>query len=332
MPGYQEVGFQTLQESYHPNELLEQARLIEDVGFDSIWTSDHFHPWFDTDAHSGFAWLWLAAAGQVTDDVSLGTAVTPILKRYHPGLVAQAFGTLQAMYPGRARLGVGTGEAMNTIPLGYDWPEYPERRERTREGLKVLRKLWDEDGFQSYDGEFWSLNEAKLYTNPDPSPPIYMSAFGPQSASVAGEYADALWTIGQPEQDRIDALKRGLRKGAERADRDPDDIELVLEIPFALGDDREELVEECRRWGGNAMDIFFDQGIADPRVIERHGRMLREEVLEDTFFITTETEPIVEVALDYADEFDSIVFSNKSPDPLPAIEQLGDEVVSEVRK
>lgn len=331
MTGYDEVGFQTLQESYHGNELLEQVQLIESVGFDSIWTSDHFHPWFDTEAHCGFAWTWLSAAGQVTDDVALGTAVTPILKRYHPGLVAQAFASMQAMYPERMRLGVGTGEAMNTVPLGYEWPEYPERRERTREGLEIVRTLWEELGFHDYDGEFWSLDGAKLYTNPDPSPNIYMSAFGPQSAAVAGEHADALWTIGQPDQDRIDALKRGLRAGAERGGRDPDELELVLEIPFALGDDRAALVEECRRWGGNAMDIFFEEGIADPRKIEKYGRMLREDILEETFFITTETEPIVEVALSYANEFDSIVFSNKSPEPLQAIERLGDEVVDEVR-
>lgn len=332
MTGYQEVGFQTLQESYDQRELLEQARRIEAAGFDAIYTSDHFHPWFDTDAHCGFAWVWLAAAGQVTEDVSLGTAVTPVLKRYHPGLIAQAFGTLQQLYPGRIRLGVGTGEAMNTSPLGYEWPEYPERRERTREGLDIIKTLWEDEGFHDYDGEFWSLDTAKLYTNPDPSPRIYMSAFGPQSAAVAGEHADALWTIGQPDQERIDRLKEGLRHGADRADRDPDEIETVLELPFALGDDHEALIEECRRWGGNAMEIFFDQGIHDPRVIEKYGRMLREDVLEETFFITTETEPIVERALDYADEFDTIVFSNKSPDPLPAIERLGDDVLPELRE
>jgi coenzyme F420-dependent glucose-6-phosphate dehydrogenase len=128
------------QEQYRPDELLAFSDLAERAGFERIWTSDHFHPWFHTEGNAGFAWSWLGAAGKRVD-LPLGTCVTPTAGHYHPGMIAQAFATLQVMNDDEIHLGLGTGEAMNETPLGFDWPEYPERRERLAESLEIIRTL-----------------------------------------------------------------------------------------------------------------------------------------------------------------------------------------------
>ncbi|MEM2970594.1 MAG: LLM class flavin-dependent oxidoreductase, partial [Candidatus Bathyarchaeia archaeon] len=123
-------GFYAAHEQYDPNELLDFSVKAEKYGFDTVWSSDHFHPWSHTNAHSGFAWVWMAVAAERTKKVLIGS-VTPPLLRYHPGVVAQAFATLNAMYPGRIFLCLATGESMNEDPLGLKWPSY-------REGLARL--------------------------------------------------------------------------------------------------------------------------------------------------------------------------------------------------
>ena len=109
-------------EQFPPGDLLRQAAAAEAAGFDGIGCSDHVQPWWEP-GESAQAWIWLGAVGQVTTRIPIGSAVTPPVYRYHPALVAQAFATLEVMYPGRAFLGVGSGESLNESPLGMDWPE-----------------------------------------------------------------------------------------------------------------------------------------------------------------------------------------------------------------
>jgi len=123
MPAVPQYWFAASHEEFSPSALLEQASEAERAGFDGIGCSDHFAPWFP-DGQSGNAWVWLAAAGQLTSK-PIGTGVTPVIHRYHPGVIAQAFMTLEEMYPGRVFLGVGSGESLNETPLGLDCPSRP---------------------------------------------------------------------------------------------------------------------------------------------------------------------------------------------------------------
>jgi coenzyme F420-dependent glucose-6-phosphate dehydrogenase len=132
-------------EQYRPRELLELAVAGEDAGFDGITCSDHLQPWWDG-GESGHAWFWLGAAAQATKRVPVGPAVTVALARYHPVLVAQGFGTLESMYPGRVFVGIGSGESLNESPVGLDWPPREEQLEAFEEALTLIRRLWDESG------------------------------------------------------------------------------------------------------------------------------------------------------------------------------------------
>jgi G6PDH family F420-dependent oxidoreductase len=125
-----DLGYQLPTEQFQPDIALQHIVLAEQAGFDSIWVSDHFLPWFHTDAAGSFAWALIASAAQATKRVKIGTGVTCPILRYHPGIVAQAFATLEYMYSNRVFVSLGTGEALNEAPLGYKWPTYRERVER----------------------------------------------------------------------------------------------------------------------------------------------------------------------------------------------------------
>src|SRR4051795_6872714 len=134
-----QIYFSASQEHFPPEDLLRQAVDASHAGFDGIASSDHLQPWWEP-GESGHTWPWLGAAGALTEDLPIGTAVTPIARRYHPALIAQAWMTLERMFPGRPFLGVGSGEALNEVPVGDDWPSPADQVSRMAEGLSIIRR------------------------------------------------------------------------------------------------------------------------------------------------------------------------------------------------
>src|SRR5256714_8261548 len=173
-----------MHEQYHPRDLLEQAVAGERAGFDGIACSDHLQPWWEP-GHSGQAWIWLGAAAQATSRVPVGPAVTVALKRYHPALVAQAFATLELMYPRRVFVGIGSGESLNESPLGLDWPSPDEQLAALEEALQLIRRLWNGERF-SHDGRFFRTKDAVLWSRPEQPPPLFVSAFHEGAPKVGG--------------------------------------------------------------------------------------------------------------------------------------------------
>ncbi|MBP1986518.1 TIGR03557 family F420-dependent LLM class oxidoreductase [Halolamina salifodinae] len=319
-----DIGVFAAHEQYSPTTLLDHAEQAEAAGFDSVWTSDHFHPWWHTDAHCGAAWPWLGAALERTDEVRMGTGVTPAIGRYHPGLIAQTFATLASMAPGRVHLTLATGEAMNERPLGYDWPDYPERNRRMRDACEIISRLWDGERV-SYDGHYWSTDDAKLYTLPDERPPLFVAANGPKSARVAGEYADGLLTLVDPETYR-EELAPAIEAGAEEAGRDPSDIKRIRQMGVAYADDPEAAVDGVEFWTGS-MAVDFSEDVYDPREVERRGRKIPREDWADWGLVTDDPTDVREAVERHRGAgFDEIEFLSTSPDQAQFIEDVSDEL------
>ncbi|HKG34868.1 MAG TPA: TIGR03557 family F420-dependent LLM class oxidoreductase [Solirubrobacterales bacterium] len=251
-------------EQFPADDLLRQAVAAERAGFDGIGISDHLQPWWDG-GEAAHAWVWLGAAAQATDRVPLGTAVTPPGPRFHPLLIAQAWATLETMYPGRPYLGFGSGESLNESPLGAQWPPVGEQIERMEEALEMIHALFDGERLSS-EGTHFSTDGAFLHTNPGRRPPIYVSAFGPQAAAVAGRWGDGLWTLPSDETgDVIDAY----RSAAEDAGREPGEI--FLQAQFSWAASEEEALEGARVWKGSQPDAFYTEDIHDPREMYERG-------------------------------------------------------------
>jgi G6PDH family F420-dependent oxidoreductase len=178
-------------EQWHPEQLLQHARLARDAGFDMLVASEHFHPWVDDASASGYCWSTLGGLTQTAPGLHLSTGVTTPLWRFHPALVAQAAATVDRMSGGRFYLGVGTGENINEGPLGYEFAPYKERSERMSEALEIMRRLLDGEKL-TFAGKYYKTDRAKLYSPPLGPVPILLAAGGPQSARLAGRKAQGV--------------------------------------------------------------------------------------------------------------------------------------------
>jgi coenzyme F420-dependent glucose-6-phosphate dehydrogenase len=200
-------------ESYQPEDLLEQAVQAEQAGFDVVTGADHFHPWVDDASAASFVWTWFGAVAQATSRVELATSVTAPLFRYHPALVAQAAATVDRLSGGRFILGVGTGEAINEVPLGYEFPGYAERIARMEEALAIMHGLFAGEKLD-VAGKYYTAHTAKLYSPPVGPLPIWMAAGGPKSAEFAGRHAEGLITSVKDPQATLERVINPYRDAA----------------------------------------------------------------------------------------------------------------------
>src|SRR3954471_20846464 len=162
------IGYFLSCEEYTPAQLIEQARLAQDAGFQALWISDHYHPWNDEQGQSSFVWSIIGALSQVVT-IPVTTAVTCPTVPIHPAVVAQAAATSAVLHDGRFTLGVGSGEALNEHVTGERWPSADERLEMLEEAVHIMRELWD-GGFVNHRGEYFTVDQAQLYTLPETPP------------------------------------------------------------------------------------------------------------------------------------------------------------------
>lgn len=320
-------GFYAAHEQYDPHELLRFAVNAEKYGFDTIWSSDHFHPWTHTNAHSGFAWVWMAAAAEKTQKVLIGS-VTPPLLRHHPGVVAQAFATLNFMYPGRIFLCLATGESMNEAPLGLKWPPYRERLARLEEAIIMIKKLWKEN-FVDFEGKYYRLRKANLYTKPKTHIPLCVAANGPSTAYVAGKYADGLLTSGRVFEEKFRSeILPALEKGAKHMDRNPEEIKKIIHIITSYDEDFDKAVESCKFWNATMLPGIFDSEVYDPREIEEKARSIkREDIIKRRFIVTSGEDAIKKIESYLKAGVSEVEFLSTSPDQNKFIEFFGTKVL-----
>jgi G6PDH family F420-dependent oxidoreductase len=201
-----ELGISLSSEEHGPRSLVEQAARAEEAGFEFALISDHFHPWTDQQGQSPFVWATLGAIARATEKLRLGTGVTCPLIRIHPAIIAQAAATTQELFEGRFFLGLGTGENLNEHILGDRWPRPGVRAEMLEEAVALIRHLW-EGGVKSWDGDHYEVDRARIYTLPEPLPPIVIAAAGQDSAELAGRIADGLISTA-PKAELVDAFFR----------------------------------------------------------------------------------------------------------------------------
>ena len=137
-------------EQFQPEILVKHAIAAEKSGFDGVFVSEHFNPWVADKSAGGFAFSTLGAISAVTKNLKLATGVVTPLFRYHPAVVAQAAATLDRLSNGRFELGLGTGEALNEIALGHNFPDYKERSERIIEAIEIIKKLLNGEKFRGW--------------------------------------------------------------------------------------------------------------------------------------------------------------------------------------
>jgi len=328
------LGYKASAEQFPPRELLDYAVLAEELGFDSVFVSDHFQPWRHTGGHAPFSLSWLGALGARTHRIVMGTSVLTPTFRYHPSVVAHAFGTLGDLYPGRVVLGIGTGESLNETPAtGMQWPEQKERTARFREALHLIRQLWYEERV-SFEGDYYQTRNATIYNQPEEPVPIYIAAAGPVIAKLAGEYAEGfICTSGKSMELYSQTLLPSVDAGLAKAGRARDAIDRMIEMKVSFDTDRERALQDTRYWGALALSPEEKMNVEDPLHMERLADALPVERTASRWIVSSDPEEQVERIRPYIElGFNHLVFHAPGPDQARFLRLYAERVLPLLRK
>ena len=327
------LGYKASAEQFGPRQLLDFATEAEEYGFDSVWISDHFQPWRYTNGHAPFALSWLGAAGERTKRVILGTSVLTPTFRYQPAVVAQAFGTLGALYPGRIILGVGSGESLNEVAVtASEWPAAKERLARLREAVDLIRRLWSED-LVTYEGQYYHTLKAKIYDMSGSPVPIYISAGGPVAAKFAGRAGDGfICTSGKGDELYRDQLLPAMEEGAKAAGRDPVTIERTIEVKVSFDTDKERALADTRIWAALALPADQKVDIHDPREMEKRAEEVADQA-HRRWLVSSDPEEHVEQVGHYIElGFTHLIFHAPGDDQSRFLRLYAQEILPRLRK
>ena len=327
------IGYKASAEQFTPTQLLEFTCLAEELGFDSVFISDHFQPWRHTGGHAPYSFAWMGAAGARTQRIAIGTSVVTPTFRYHPSIVAQAVGTLGAMFPGRIILGVGTGESLNEVPaIGIKWPGFKERFGRLRESITLMRKLWTED-LVSFEGEYFRTERATIYDRPADPVPIYVAAAGPSAAALAGEVGDGfICTSGKAPELYRETLLPNVETGLQTSHRAADAIDRMIEVKVSFDTDLERARQDTRFWAALALSPEEKMSTENPVEMEKLADALPLERTVKRWIISTDPDEQIERIRPYVElGFRHLVFHAPGPDQARFLRLYAAHVVPRLR-
>jgi coenzyme F420-dependent glucose-6-phosphate dehydrogenase len=297
------LGVKASAEQFGPRDLVELGVMAEGHGFDSVTVSDHFQPWRHNGGHAPFSLAWMTAVGERTERIQIGTSVMTPTFRYNPAVVAQAFATMGCLYPGRVFLGVGTGEALNEIATGFtgEWPEFKERFARLRESVDLMRQLWVGERVD-FDGEYYTTKGASIYDVPAEGIPVYIAAGGPVVARYAGRAGDGfICTSGKGMELYTDKLLPAVAEGREKAGRDVDGIDRMIEIKISYDTDRDAALENTRFWAPLSLSPEQKHSIDDPIEMEAAADALPIEQVAKRWIVSNDPDEAVSLIKPYID-------------------------------
>jgi G6PDH family F420-dependent oxidoreductase len=284
-----EIGVSLSSEEHPPKTLIQQAEAVGRAGFRFAGISDHFHPWVDAQGHSPFVWSVIGAIAAVTEKLELGTMVTCPMIRTHPAIIAQAAATSAAMMPGRFFLGVGSGEALNEHIVGERWPRAAIRLEMLEEAMELIRRLWTGETV-SYDGAYYTLDTARIYTMPDQPPPIYVAGMGPESAELAGRAGDGLITTSADEE--------LVRTFSEAGNRGPRIGQMAVSFQAT---EQEGIDLALKKWPTSGLSGAFKFELPMPRHFEEATANVTAEQVAESVICSRDPQKHIEALRKYED-------------------------------
>ncbi len=213
-------------------KITELAYICEELGLDSVWVTDHYY--------NKNAYIVLTLISQKTRRVTLGIGVTnPYVT--HPAWTAGAAATLQEACNGRFILGIGAGDKTTLESIGI---ERKKAIKAVRESIEIIRRLLNRETV-TYDGELFKLKNARLNIKNRIEVPIYVGAQAPKMLQLAGEIADGV-IINASDPEIIREAIRNVEIGAEKKNRNIDDIEIAVCTCFSVDKDEKKAIETAK--------------------------------------------------------------------------------------
>jgi coenzyme F420-dependent glucose-6-phosphate dehydrogenase len=263
----------------------------------------------------------------------MGTSVLTPTFRYHPAVIAQAFGTLGVMFPGRVVLGVGSGESLNEVPAsGMSGPEPRERTARLKEALDLIRQLWSDERV-SFSGQYYRTANATIYDRPRVAVPIYVAGAGPVIARHAGQVGDGfICTSGKAPELYRDTLLPNVAAGIQAAARSASAVELMIEVKVSFDSDLQRALADTRHWAALALSTQEKLTTEDPLEMERLADQLPLERAAQRWIVSSDPDEHVEKIRPYVElGFRHLVFHAPGPDQARFLKLYSQHVLPRLR-
>jgi G6PDH family F420-dependent oxidoreductase len=217
----------------------------------------------DSQGQSPFVWATIGGIAQRTSQLVLGTGVTAPIMRIHPAIIAQAAATAADMMPGRFFLGVGTGENLNEHVTGEHWPPISIRQEMLAEAVEIIRELW-QGGYTTIQGDYYTVENARIYTLPETPPDIHVAASGAESGELAGMIGDGLIST-SPDKETVQAFEDAGGGGKPR----------YGQMTVCWAKDEEQAKQTALEyWGYTALGGQLSQELALPKYFQEAAQKL----------------------------------------------------------
>jgi G6PDH family F420-dependent oxidoreductase len=328
------VGYAAMLEQFAPGEAVSLTAYAEEHGFSGCMAADHFQPWVPTQGQASFVWNVLTAVGERTRG-DMGPGVTCPSFRFHPAIVAQAAATLEAMYPGRSWLGLGSGEALNEHVIGGYWPEAGERSLRMFEAVELIKKLFEASvaGKEvKHAGRFFTMETTRLWTMPATPPPVLVATAGPINAKKTGKFADGIITVGAPLE-KIGGLFDRFAEGAREAGKDPESMPRILQLHLSWAQtDEEALSNAMTEWPNGGMK-FGKADIRSPHDFAAMAQLVRPEDFEGRLVISADPDVHRAYIQRFVDlGFDRVYLHNVGRNQRQWIEVFGRDVLPQLHR
>jgi coenzyme F420-dependent glucose-6-phosphate dehydrogenase len=327
------IGYKASTEQFGPRDIVDFGVQAEQVGLDSVMVADHFQPWRHIGGHGPASVPVITAIGERTERVVLGTSVLTPTFRYNPAVLAQTFGTLGLLYPGRIVLGAGTGEALNEVAVGLrEWPDFKERFARLREAVRLIRALWKDERV-SFDGDYYRVDDATIYDRPEGGVPVYVAAGGPTMAKYAGRVGDGLiCTSGKGMDLYTEKLLPAALEGLSTSERPVDAISRMIEIKLSYAATREEALENTRFWAPLSLSAEDKHRLDDPLEMAYAADQLPIEEVAKRWIVATSPDEVVDAVRPYVDAgFDHLVVHGAGADQSGFLTAFGRDVLPLLR-
>src|SRR3954454_2435545 len=298
-----QFGYTLSSEEHAPRDLVRNARAAEEAGFDFLSISDHFHPWVSEQGHSPFVWSVLGAIAASTERVRVGIGVTCPTTRIHPAILAQATATTSHLFGDRFFFGVGSGEALNEHILGHRWPRPEVRLAMLEEAVQIIRDLWTGETVD-HRGDFYEVENAKLFDPPSVPIPVIVSAFGPKAAEVAAQLGDGYWGH-SPEKEIVERYTKSGGTGPKYA-----------QLNVCWADDEQTARQTVHRvWPNGGIKGQLSQDLPTWQHFEEASGMVTEDDATSSVPCGPKLEPVLDSVQQYLDAgYDHVYFHQIGPD------------------
>jgi G6PDH family F420-dependent oxidoreductase len=297
------IGYFLSSEEFGPRELVRQAKLAEEAGFERLWISDHFHPWNDQQGNSPFVWSVIGALSEVTR-LPITTAVTCPTVRIHPAIIAQAAATAAVQCEGRFVLGVGSGEALNEHILGDHWPPADVRLDMLEEAVELIRDLLSGEEITHY-GEHYTVENARIYTRPSEPVPIYVSGLAPKAARLAGSIGDG-FICTKPEAELLQEFRS--------AGGDDRPAQAGFKVCWAATEE-EGAATAHRLWPNTLVPGELSQILPSPKHFEQAASSVTEDMMREAVPCGPDPERHLGTLREYASAgYDEVYVQQIGPD------------------